>query len=289
MRVSVGDLRLFVDVDGLEWVADAEAMRRRPTAIVLHGGPGLDSAFSKASFGFLREVAQVVYFDHRGNGRSDLGEPEKWTLAQWGDDVYCLCEALGIERPVVIGTSFGGLVAMSYAVRHPDHAAALVLVATAAHDCPVETVVEAFRRLGGDEVGDIVKRDLTHSTAETSELFVQRALPLLSQSPDGPAKLAELTRRCIRRQEVELRFTNGESRTYDFRRQLDAVRCPTLVIGGGCDPIFPEASFAELREALPDRLVEAHLIEDAGHSISLDAPERFQQLVSEFTERHAPG
>jgi pimeloyl-ACP methyl ester carboxylesterase len=149
--------------------------------------------------------------------------------------------------------------------------------------------VAAFTRLGGDEVGDIVRRDLAHSTQETSELFVQHALPFLSQSVDAPAKLAEVVRRCIRRQEVELHFTNGEMHTYDFRHQLDAVRCPTLVISGGRDPVFPEAAFAELRDALPERLVDAQLIEEAGHSVGLDAPERFEQLVSQFIERHARG
>jgi proline iminopeptidase len=61
----------------------------------------------------------VIYLDHRGNGRSDAGPKELWTLAQWGDDVRSFCDALGIERPIVLGVSFGGMVAMAYATRHP--------------------------------------------------------------------------------------------------------------------------------------------------------------------------
>jgi proline iminopeptidase len=286
MYVSVGDVRLFVDVDGLEWMPHGDAMRRRPTAVLLHGGPGLDSAFTKASFEFLSDIAQVVYFDHRGNGRSEQGDKATWTLAQWGDDVYELCRTLGIERPVVIGGSFGGFVAMSYSVRHPAHPGALVLISTAAREPPRDMIVDAFRRLGGAEVAEVVRRDLTDSTPETSDLFLERALPFMSQAPDAPTRLAELTRRCIRRQEVELHFNNGEMKTFDFRPCLSAVACPTLLIGGGLDPIIPPPAFVELRDALPPHLVEAHMIEEAGHPIGLDAPEEFRRLVIEFVQRH---
>jgi len=75
---------------------------------LLHGGPGFDHASFKPDFSHVAEIAQVVYLDHRGNGRSDRGDPAKWKLAQWGDDVRAFCEALEIERPIVLGVSFGG-------------------------------------------------------------------------------------------------------------------------------------------------------------------------------------
>jgi pimeloyl-ACP methyl ester carboxylesterase len=89
--VSVGKIRLFVDIDGLQWVIDGDRMALRPTVVVLHGGPGADSSASKKHLGWLRHIAQVVFFDHRANGRSERGEPDTWNLAQWGDDVHALC------------------------------------------------------------------------------------------------------------------------------------------------------------------------------------------------------
>ena len=79
----------------------------------------------KPAFSVLSDIVQIVYFDHRGNGRSKGGDPATWNLAQWGDDVKGLCDVLGIERPIVYGGSFGGFVAQSYAARHPDHPAKL--------------------------------------------------------------------------------------------------------------------------------------------------------------------
>jgi proline iminopeptidase len=69
MLVSVGDVRLFVDVDGAMLVPDGKSMRERPTIVMVHGGPGADHTVYKEWYGALAEIAQVVY-DHRGNGRS---------------------------------------------------------------------------------------------------------------------------------------------------------------------------------------------------------------------------
>lgn len=101
------------------------------------------------------EVAQVVYVDYRGHGRSDDGPRDRWSLGQLADDVVSLCGALGIERPVVYGQSLGAIVALMYATRHPGHPRALILVAASAvgYGLTIERVAEAFRRVGGDRAG----------------------------------------------------------------------------------------------------------------------------------------
>jgi pimeloyl-ACP methyl ester carboxylesterase len=91
MLVSVGDVRLFVDVDGAKLVPDGMTMRERPTVVLLHGGPGFDHTPFKAAYASLAEIAQVVYYDHRGNGRSEHGPRERWNLDQWADDLRTMC------------------------------------------------------------------------------------------------------------------------------------------------------------------------------------------------------
>ena len=121
MHVSVNGVRLFFDVEGTKFVPDGPVMREKPTLLLLHGGPGADHSIYRPAYSALSDIAQIVYLDHRGNGRSEDGPQERWTLAQWGDDVRAFCEALGIVDPIVLGASFGGMVAMSYATRHPAH------------------------------------------------------------------------------------------------------------------------------------------------------------------------
>ena len=144
MFITVNGARLFFDVDGAALVPDGRGMRQKPTLLLLHGGPGFDHSGFKPVFSQLTDLCQIVYLDHRGNGRSDYGDPVNWTLPQWGDDVRAFCDALGIERPIVYGVSFGGFVAQSYATRHPDHPGKLVLCSTSAKQ-ELPMVLDAFR------------------------------------------------------------------------------------------------------------------------------------------------
>jgi pimeloyl-ACP methyl ester carboxylesterase len=128
MHVLVNGVRLFFDVEGAKLVPDGFAMRERPTLLLLHGGPGFDHSSFKPAYSALADIAQVIYLDHRGNGRSETGPQEDWTLAQWGDDVRAFRDALDIRHPIVLGVSFGGFVALSYAIRHPSHPAKLILI-----------------------------------------------------------------------------------------------------------------------------------------------------------------
>ena len=101
--------------DGTQWyelwrppigcASDAPDMLRvevdqRPVVFVLHGGPGFDHSTMKPAFDPLAEVAQLVYYDHRGQGRSDRSEPKNWNLDQWADDLRALIDVLGVEKPV---------------------------------------------------------------------------------------------------------------------------------------------------------------------------------------------
>jgi len=146
VKVDIGGARIWFDVEGAKLSADGPHMRERPTLLLLHGGPGFDHSYFKPSHAALVDIAQVVYIDHRGNGRSDFSTPDKWNLDQWGDDLRAFIEVLGIERPVVLGLSFGGFVAQSFALRHPGHVGKLILASTAAK-FRGDRVLEAFNKI----------------------------------------------------------------------------------------------------------------------------------------------
>ena len=164
-------------------------MREKPTLVLLHGGPGFDHSIYKPAFSALADIAQVVYLDHRGNGRSDPGAREAWTLAQWGDDVRAFCEAVGIVHPIVYGASFGGKVAMAYATRHPAHPAKLILVSTeGAGGTHKERRVALFERFGGRDVGALARRRLLegHRDRAALEDWLRLAFPLYTRAPRHP-------------------------------------------------------------------------------------------------------
>src|SRR5688572_1928036 len=96
-------------------VPEGAVMRERPTALLSHGGPGGDHTGLKARYGKLAEKMQLVYFDHRGQGRSARGDPRKYTLDENVEDLEALRRYLGLGPVVSLGTSYGGVVAMAHA------------------------------------------------------------------------------------------------------------------------------------------------------------------------------
>jgi pimeloyl-ACP methyl ester carboxylesterase len=283
MHVCVNGVRLYFDVEGAGLVPEGQVMREKPTLILLHGGPGMDHSTYKPRFSELADIAQVVYLDHRGNGRSDRGPRESWTLAQWGDDVHSFCEALGIARPVVMGASFGGMVALAYATRHPEHPAKLILVSTeAAGATHLPERVALFERLGGPEVGALARRRLLdgHLDEAMLEAWVRLAFPVYTRTPRDPAWM----QRAIINPEVHLWFMRrgGEGQTFNFFPGLPHVKCPTLVLGGEEDPIIPIVCQEEIAAALPPHLTRFERFPGCGHGVVADAPGRAMAVLREF-------
>jgi len=284
MFVEVNGARLYVDVEGAGLVPDGPRMKAKPTLVLLHGGPGFDHTIYKPAFSVLSDVAQIVHFDQRGNGRS-TGDPETWTLAQWGDDVKGLCDALGIERPIVYGASFGGFVAQSYAIRHPDHPAKLILASTAAR-VEFAEVFAAFERIGGRHAREIAEAYWLDPTVEGRTKYFEVCLPLYrSRSALDP----DAQKRAIVRHDVALRF-NGPDKEHgrmDFRADLQRIRCPVLVLAGDRDPVTPIPFSETIAACLPRHLARFERFAGCGHGLHGEDPERFFGLLRRFIIEHA--
>lgn len=278
MFVTVNGARLYFDVDGAALVPDGKTMRERPTLILLHGGPGFDHSGFKPEFATLTDVAQVVYLDHRGNGRSEHGDPSTWNLAQWGDDVREFCDVLGIHKPIVYGVSFGGFVAQSYATRHPDHPGKLVLASTAARP-DWAAVFDAFERIGGTQARRIAQDYWLSPTPERRVVYRQECHPLYyTRGPGDP----DADARAIVHDPVNLHFASGEFAQMDFRDALSRIACPTLVMAGDKDPITPMAFSETIAASLPPQWVQFKRFADCGHGIVRDAPEPFFATLRAF-------
>ncbi len=275
--VSIDGVRLFVDVDGANLVPDGTSMRERPTIVMVHGGPGFDHTPFKAHYASLTDSAQVVYYDHRGNGRSEDGPRERWTLDQWADDLRSLCDVLGIERPIVFGTSFGGFVALNYGLRHPDHPAKLILSSTTGR-IHLERSLAMFERLGGPDVRAVAERFFTEPTPENLDEYLQTCGPHYTQRPRPPEILARITRRPV----VSEHFFRGELLTFDLTPHLGEIRCPVLLLTGELDPMVTIEDAEELAAALPQDRLRFVRFPDAGHMLPIEQPEAVLDLVRSF-------
>jgi pimeloyl-ACP methyl ester carboxylesterase len=280
MQTIVNGTRIWFDIEGAGLVPEGSRMRARPTLVLLHGGPGFDHSTFKPAHSALTDVAQILYVDHRGNGRSAYSDPSSWTLDQWADDLRALFERLGIEKPVVLGLSFGGFVAQSLALRHPDHVGRLILSSTAAK-FRLDRCLDTFLRLHGTQARQVAEAfwtapgDARHLRAYTEVCFplynvTPRSEDAAARSTFNPAMLAHFF------------APDGEGFRFDFRERLKFIRCPTLVLGGDLDPVTPMADSEDIAAALPPELVRFERFAGAGHGVGRDQPERYFALLREF-------
>jgi pimeloyl-ACP methyl ester carboxylesterase len=283
MRVNIGDgVRLFVDVDGQGLVPDLDAMvmRERPTIVAMHGGPGLDHAGLKLALAPLRDVAQIVIYDHRGHGRSDRGTPDEWTLDTWADDLVRLCDVLGIESPIVLGNSFGGFVAQRYLGRHPGHASKVILYASMSVG-DLDTIVEGFRTVGGDAAADAARAFWPAPSATTGLGFRTFCRPCYSTLKEPIATDALV----MPNDAVFAHFVGtpaSEMWTMDLRSDIANVTCPVLVLSGTRDPVCGPVPTAQMLVALPSALTTAIEFANSSHIIARDEPDAFLDAIRAF-------
>ena len=275
MRIEVNGCRLFVDVVGSGLVATGTSMTERPTIFLLHGGPGMDHTAMKPDFDPLSEVAQLIYYDHRGQGRSDTDKPENWNLDQWADDLRGLIDALGVEKPIVLGLSFGGFVAQNYAIRHPDRLHKLILASTVARMLP-QRVFDAFERFGGEKARDVAIDFWGGPDEENTENYLKECVPLYTRSERDK----EAEQRAIWTPEVIEHFSKpgGENWTFDFREGLKSITCPTLVTAGDIDPVTPLEGMEEMAAHIPRELRNFELFDNCGHGVHRDDPRAFDVM-----------
>jgi proline iminopeptidase len=275
MQVDVNGTRLWFDVEGFLLVPDGSEMRRRPTIVLIHGGPAsYDHSYFKPYFSQLAEHMQVVYLDLRGHGHSEWGDPQGWSFEACADDIRAFCDTVAIERPVVFGHSMGVPVVLLYGARHPGHAAGLVAQSGFARwDLP--RVVEGFRRFADEEVAELARRSFSGDPVAPEQW--ERVFAVFGPNVPDEEELAR------RQQNRELGPPGLELMSrLDIVDQLDRIDCPTLVCVGELEPHTPVAASEEIFEALPDRFARLEVLADAGHFPWKDVPERYWPLLIDF-------
>jgi proline iminopeptidase len=278
VRVEVEPgVRLFVDVVGSGLTADDDELRTKPTLLLLHGGPGFDHSSFRPYFDRFADTHQVLYVDQRGQGRSDgWDDPTSWTFDVWSDDVVRLCDALGVDRPVVLGNSFGGFVAMHYAARHPDHPAKLVLSSTQARRHRDVTAAR-FEALGGPQARDCYLRVFDgDSRPEDGAEYFERCIPLYSRTPNPFPPTRSIMNLAMMADSTAW-FAN-----FDARDVVGRISVPTLVLAGEDDPMTPVEAAEEIVALLPDGVGRLVRFADCGHGTYRDRPEATERALRDF-------
>jgi proline iminopeptidase len=282
MKARIRDTELFFDVEGSVFETGDLSDTEKPIAFIIHGGPGGDHSSFRKPFSPLARRIQLVYFDHRGQGRSARGDPAKYTLDENVEDMEGLRRHLGAGRIVSIGTSYGGLVAMAHAARYPEAVSALILIATFSHSGHRQRAMEILQERGTAEqqamgaalwAGNLV-------TVEQCDTFFRVMGPLYSvrHEPTKGGRSYPFSPEPLNR----AFGPTGFLRDFNLRPELSRIKAPALVLAGRHDWICAPEFSDEIHDLIAgSKLV---VLEQSGHSIRIDQPEEMIKEIRVFID-----
>ena len=283
MLAAIRGTTLYFDVEGAGLVPDGPTMRERPAAMVIHGGPGGDHSGFKPAMSPLAAAMQLIYFDHRGQGRSAHGDPARYTLDENVEDMEALRRHLGLGPVVSIGTSYGGMVAMAHAARFPEAVSKLVLIVTAAHGGFMPRAEQFVRDHGTAEQQRACERlwSGTFETAAQMADYYAAMGPLYSRRYDPAAAEAVRGRAIYAPEPLNRAFgPGGVLRSFDLRPEIGRIAAATLILAGRHDWICPPEFSEEIHRLIPGSRLR--IFEDSSHAIRADEPDALNAAIRGF-------
>lgn len=289
-RVPIGKASLY-----------AREIGRGQPIIVLHGGPDFDHAYLLPDLDRLADAFRLVYYDQRGRGNSaDQVQPEDVTLESDVQDIDRVRQHFRLDSAALLGHSWGAVLALEYALRHPQRVSHLILMNPAPASA---SDLALFRRSYAQQLGedmnrqkeiagtDAYKRGDPNAVTARYRLHFKHALKrpehyeqlmrgmqarFTSQGREGIIKARAVEDRLMR----DTWQTDG----YDLLPKVRHVKVPTLVISGDHDFIPGEVAL-HIARAIPDaRLIT---LKDCGHFAYLECAGEVRHALGEFFQRAA--
>ena len=260
-----------------------------PVMIAHSGGPGMD-ARDWDDFANIDDFVTIVAIHPRGSGLSGPAAGDAYLLPDYAADVEALRIHLGLEKPILMGWSHGGMVAQQFAFTYPDSLSKLILFDTTAYFGEflndIEAAVQEFKdepwfdqsfaALKAEWAGEYkTDEDMARLWVDEMKFYFRkfdaRAEAYHEQTKDLPVRIAPLKT-----------FNDKEANTMDLRPELRKITVPTLVIVGRHDFITNIAMAEEMVKHIPDACLE--IFEESGHFAVVEEPEKFYRIIKDFVE-----
>jgi 3-oxoadipate enol-lactonase len=243
-----------------------------PPVVLIHGLGGTSASIWKHLPGELEREFEVVTFDLRGTGASERA-PGPYSMDDFVADLRGLVEELGLERPALVGHSFGGSIALAYAARYADEVAAVVsaggpVVLSEQGQQGMRDRAETVEAQGMEVVAETVATNgMAPSFREAHpEEFRAYAGVLAANDPATYAATCRVL--------AEM----------DLRGELPKIAAPVLLIAGDRDGVAPPAAQEETAAAL--RHAERIEVPECGHILPWEKPEALRDAVLPFLQEH---
>jgi len=248
--------------------------------LVMHGGLGFDHTVMHPWLDPLGDVMRLVYYDHRCNGRSGRPPLETLTFERLCADADTLRERLGFEEIAVMGYSYGGFVALEYALRYPRRLSHLILLDTAPTLDYGEEIEANARRKGATEE-QMEALDAPVGDEEEFRRVLEIIGPLYWHRFDAELDARVFARTVYSAEAYEAGGSLLEG--WDLTPRLGEIDAPTLIVVGRDDFVTPPSQARILHEGIP--VSELVVLERSGHMPWLEEPDAFFGAIRGWVER----
>jgi len=261
--------------------------------LTLHGGPGACSDYLEPFEALAETGRRVIRYDQLGCGKSGIADhphdTAMWTVDLFVEEVGTVREALDLDRVHILGQSWGGMLAMEYALTQPDGVASLIIESSPAS---IPLWVAEANRLREDLPPNVQAALLEHEEKGTTdspeyeaamEVFYDRHVCRVKPTPEPFRR----TLACLLANPEVYSYMNGPSefhvigtlKDWDISDRLGEIRLPTLVMSGRYDEATQVIAQA-VADAIPGARWE--LFENRSHTCHLEEPERALKVVEDF-------
>lgn len=273
-------------------VGDHEDPGKLPV-LILHGGPGIPHDYLEPLEALAQMGRRVIVYDQLGCGNSDHPhDPAMWTVQLFLDEVTAVRRALNLDQVHLLGQSWGGMLAMEYALTHPAGLASIIVA-----DAYVDTApwVAEVNRLRAELPEDVRRTLQAHEAAGSADspeyqsaamAFYRRHICRMDPWPECLARTFEKVA-----QDPEVYFTMigpsefhviGRLKDWSIVDRLSEINIPTLVLSGRYDEVTP-AVVETVHRGIPNS--QWVLFEQSAHMPHLEESGRYLQVVNEFFTR----
>jgi len=245
--------------------------------LTIHGRPVSHEALEPLE-GLAESGRPVIFYDQLGCGNSDRpDDPSLWTISHFADEVDVVCRELELERVHLLGHSWGGVVAMEYALAKPSGIVSLILASTYASSAMVDADIERLREELPVGVLETLRRhEAAGTTDDPAYQEANRVFGLRHICRVDP--LPEYLSRALERQPVGRASTEG----WDIRARLSEISIPTLVTCGRYDMCTPVQA-----KVMHDAIGRSEYVvfEESSHYPHVEETDRYLTVVREFMAR----
>lgn len=277
--LKIRDVSLFAEVRGEGY-----------PLVVMHGGPSADH-FTMLPFRRCADQFTVILYDHRCNGRSVGAPVSSMTWENLTADVEALRQKLGFERWAVLGHSFGGHVALEYALRYPASLSHLVLLNTGgnAHWEQQNAASLLARRGYSPQKAELVRRWFNGELTPREYFPMFMRIGAVYHTHFGPWLVRDMIHGAWRsriRPEALIFAGRELLNGWTVMGRLGEIKVPTLVIAGRDDGVFPPECQRELAAGIPG--ARLHLVDRAGHNPHAEQTAEVMAAIRHFITADTP-